>query len=81
LANTTLNNVGANATQYETRLKKFPGRHEGYYISKANQTVSIPSGERFEFLEDELIAVEQSHKVCPSILHHALLFQLTTGAV
>lgn len=58
--------MGASATQYETRLNGFPGRHEGYYISKANQTVSIPSGERFEFSEEELINVEYSHKVYPS---------------
>ena len=48
----------------------FPGRHEGYYISKVNQTVQVPSGERFEFLAEELINVEYSHKVYLSPRHH-----------
>jgi len=65
-ANTTRNNVGATATQYETGLTTSPGRHEGYYVSKVNQTVRIPSGEQFEFLAEELINVEYSHKVCLS---------------
>ena len=46
--------------------ESFPGRHEGYYISNVNQTVCIPSGEQVEFLADELINVEYSHKVCIS---------------
>jgi len=56
--------VGAPATQNETKLNSSPGRHEGYYVSKTNQTVRIPSGEQFEFLAEELINVEYSHKVC-----------------
>ena len=57
--------MGATVTLCETRLTSFPGRHEGYYVSKVNQTVRIPSGEQFEFLAEELINVEYSHKVCP----------------
>jgi hypothetical protein len=43
------------------------GRHEGYYISKVNQTVSFPSGEQVDFLPEELINVEYSHKVLVSL--------------
>ena len=50
-------------TQCRTQPTGRPGRHEGYYISKANQTVRVPSGDKFEFLADELINVEYSHKV------------------
>ena len=53
-------------TQYETRPTDLSGRHEGYYISKTNQTVHVPSGDKFEFLAEELINVEYSHKV-PSL--------------
>jgi L-histidine Nalpha-methyltransferase / hercynylcysteine S-oxide synthase len=51
------------STRREVRLTAFKGRHEGYYISKVNQTVRIPSGEQVEFLAEELINVEYSHKV------------------
>jgi len=79
-ANTTRNNVGAAVTRCETKLTSFTGRHEGYYISKVNQTVRVPSGERFEFLAEELINVEYSHKVCLS-LRHAWLRQLKAAPV
>lgn len=49
------------------RLTSFPGRHEGYYISKANQTVRSASGKQFDFLVEELINVEYSHKACPNL--------------
>lgn len=66
--------MGATATQYETGLNSSSGRHEGYYVSKANQTVRIPSGEQFEFLAEELINVEYPHKVC-------LSFHVTPGCL
>lgn len=68
------------ATQCETKPTSFPDRHEAYYISKETQTVRIPSGEQFEFLAEELINVEYSHKVRFSLCH-AWLHQLTTGPV
>ncbi|KAI0683454.1 hypothetical protein BC835DRAFT_1423256 [Cytidiella melzeri] len=37
-------------------------RHEAYYKSKTQQTVVEPSGTKFEFLPDEMIRVEVSHK-------------------
>ena len=67
-------------SQCKTKLTSFPGRHEGYYISKANQTVRLPSGERFEFLAGELVNLFYSHKVCLS-LRHTWHHQLTTAPV
>lgn len=64
LENITRSIVSATATQWEMILTSSPGRHEGYYISKVNQTVCMPSGEQVEFLADELINVEYSYKVC-----------------
>ena len=52
--------------QCRAGLTDLSGRHEGYYISKANQTLRVPSGDKFEFLAEELINVEYSHKV-PSL--------------
>ena len=72
--------MGDTVTESEAKPTNSPGRHEGYYISKANQTIHVPSGERFEFLAEELINVEYSHKVCLP-LRHAWLRQLTTGPV
>ena len=54
----------ATATCCETKLTSSPGRHEAYYISKANQAVRVPSSEGFEFLAEELINVQYSHKAC-----------------
>lgn len=39
------------------------GRHEAYYKSKTQQTLTEPSGAKFEFLRDEMIRIEVSHKV------------------
>lgn len=61
--------MGATVTQRGARLTGSLGRHEGYYVSKMDQTIHIQSGERFEFLAEELINVEYSHKVCPLIRH------------
>ena len=63
LANTTRNNVRTPIIHCETESMGRLGRHEGYYISKANQTICVPSGDKFEFLAEELISVEHSHKV------------------
>lgn len=82
LANTTRSNVSAIVTRSQTRLTGIPDRHEGYYISKEQQTVRIPSGEHFEFLADELINVEYSHKVDISLrVTHPWFHQLTVGTV
>ena len=74
-ANTTKRNVGDILTRLEKlALTSFEGRHEGYYISKVKQTVGIPSGEKVEFLPEELIHVEYSYKV-------DITFQIATGYV
>ncbi|KAI0087770.1 DUF323 domain-containing protein [Irpex rosettiformis] len=44
--------------KYNTELR----RHEAYYKSKLQQTVVEPSGSKFEFLPDEMIRIEVSHK-------------------
>ncbi|KAF9645796.1 DUF323 domain-containing protein [Thelephora ganbajun] len=53
---------GEDKWDYVGKYNQEQRRHEGYYISKANQTVCTPSGEQFEFLAEELINVEYSHK-------------------
>jgi len=70
--------VRAAITRCETRPTDLSGRHEGYYISKANQTVRIPSGDTFEFLAEELINVEYSHKV-PSFASSYLTWNSRPG--
>jgi uncharacterized membrane protein len=54
--------VRATATHCETWLTSSPDRHEAHYMSKADQVVRVPSSERSEFLAEELINVQYSHK-------------------
>ena len=67
LENTTKKSVGVVITPLATKLTSFLGRHEGYYVSKVNQTVLIPPAEPVEFLAEELVNVEYSHKVYLSL--------------
>lgn len=67
-------------------IANITGRHEAYFKSKDKQTVVDPSsGTTFEFLRDELVRVEVSHKVRSNIpftiqntmlrFHHVVLGQ------
>ena len=45
-------------------------RHEGRYLSKRDQFIQLPDGQKIEFAAGETLHVESSYKVCGKITMH-----------
>ena len=45
-------------------------RHEGRYLSKTDQFIQLPDGQKIEFAAGETLHIESSYKVCVKITMH-----------